>query len=82
MRGKVIDALFAWVATEPDGGEGVCAASMPSPVDGSPMMMPLVGADLERMRSLRDFAEMTRKLTGRSVRLVKFSHHEDLEILP
>ena len=82
MSGKAIDALFAWVATKPDGGEGLCAASLPGPIDGRPMMMPLVGADLDRMRSLRDFAEMTRKLTGRPVRLVKFSHHEDLEILP
>jgi hypothetical protein len=25
---QIIDALYAWVATEPDGGEGLCGASM------------------------------------------------------
>lgn len=26
--GQTIDALYAWVATEPDGGEGVCSAQI------------------------------------------------------
>ena len=79
--GQSIDALYAWVATEPDGGEGLCAASLPSPVNGRMMMMPLIGADLDRIKSLRDYAEMTRKLTGYPVRLVRFSRRDDLEVL-
>lgn len=81
-KSQTIDALYAWVATAPDGGEGVCGASMPSPIDGRMMMVPLVGADLDRVKSLRDYAETTRKLTGYPVRLVRFAHREDIEVLP
>lgn len=75
-KGQSIDALYAWVATEPDGGEGVCAGSI------GDMMMPLVGADIDRVKSLRGFAEHTRALTGYPVRLVRFSQRDDLEVLP
>jgi hypothetical protein len=76
-QGLTIDALYAWVATEPDGGEGVCAMNIPG--FG---MTPLVGADMDRIKSLRPFAEQARKLTGYPVRLVRFSRRDDLEILP
>ena len=72
-----IDALYAWVAQEPDGGEGVCSADF-----GANLHMPLVGADIERMKSLRDHAEFVRRMTGYPVRLVRFGRREDLEELP
>jgi len=78
MKGQRIDALYAWVATEPDGGEGVAAMNIPS-LGG---MMPLVGADLDRMKSLRIWAEQVRELSGCPMRLVRFSFREDMEILP
>ena len=43
--------------------------------------MPLVGADLDRIRSLRDYAVMTQRLTGYPVHLVRYSRREDLEKL-
>lgn len=75
---RSIDALYAWVATEKDGGEGVCGAF----IAGLGGMVPLVGADRERVDSLRPYAELTRKTTGCPVRLVRFSRREDLEALP
>jgi len=77
-RGKSIDALYAWVATDPDGGEGVCGANIP----GLGGMVPLVGADMDRVKSLRPFAEATRAASAYPVRLVRFSRRDDLELLP
>lgn len=76
--GQSIDALYAWIATEPDGGEGVIAAVLP----GIPGITPLIGADMDRIRSYRTFAMMARAETGYPVRLVRFSRRDDLEILP
>lgn len=72
---KTIDAIYAWVATEPDGGEGVCAT------DIGGIMMPLIGADRERIESLRRHADSISALTGCPVRLVRFSRRDDLEVL-
>lgn len=73
---KTIDALYAWVVTEPDGGEGVGSALLGG------THYPLVGADVDRMKSLREFAETIRRATGYPVRLVRFGAREDLEVLP
>jgi hypothetical protein len=67
--------LYAWVATEPDGGEGVCSAQI------GDIHFPLVGADMDRMKSVRDFAEIAHRATGYPVRLVRFSRRENLEEL-
>jgi len=75
MTAKTIDAIYAWIATEPDGGEGVCSAQMGN------MHMPLVGADMDRIKSLRRFAEIAHQFSGYPVRLVRFSKREDLEEL-
>ena len=50
-RGERIEALYAWVATEPDGGEGVCSMQI------GEVHMPIVGADMERVESLRQDLE-------------------------
>jgi len=70
-----IDALYAWVAVEPDGGEGVCSAQL------GDVHMPLVGADMDRMKSLREHAEYIHRITGCPVKLVRFGRHADLEEL-
>jgi hypothetical protein len=74
--GQSIDAIYAWVATEPNGGEGICSAQIGS------LHMPLIGADMDRIKSLRSRAEMVRRITGYPVRLVRFSARDDLEVLP
>lgn len=73
--GQTIDALYAWVATEPDGGEGVCSALI------GDTHYPLVGADMDRIKSYRQHAELIHRTTGYPVRLVRFSRRDDLEIL-
>jgi hypothetical protein len=77
-QGMAIEAIYAWVVTEPDGGEGVAGANIPS-LGG---MVPLVGADMDRIKSLRPYAEELRELSGYPVRLVRFGSREDLEVLP
>jgi hypothetical protein len=72
---KTIDALYAWIATEPDGGEGVCSARI------GDTHLPLVGANIDRVKSLRGYAELVRHATGYPIRLARFSHREDLEDL-
>ncbi len=71
-----IDALYAWICEEPDGSEGVLNAQL------GDSNVPLVGATMDRMKSLRFFAEAIRLQTGYPVRLVRFGSREDLEILP
>jgi hypothetical protein len=73
---QTIDALYAWVATEPSGDEGVCSMQLGA------VHMPLIGADMDRVKSLREHAELVRQATGYPVRLVRFSRREDLEELP
>jgi hypothetical protein len=73
--GQTIDALYAWVATAPGGGEGVCSAQI------GDIHMPLIGADIDRIKSVRQYAEMAHRATGYPVRLVRFSYREDLEEL-
>lgn len=77
-KGQKIEKLYAWVATEPGGGEGVCGMSIPE-LGG---MVPLVGADRARIESLRPYAEQTRKASGYPIRLVEFSTRIDGEVLP
>jgi hypothetical protein len=66
-EGQAIERLYAWIATEPDGGEGVCACL----VGG--VNMPLIGADLARVESLRPQARAVMLSAGCPVRLVEFS---------
>ncbi len=68
-----IEEMYAFVAedTGPDD-EGVVAMS----VGG--VMMPMVGADMARVESLRPIAENISKRTGKKVKLLRFTQREDL----
>lgn len=77
-KGQKIEKLYAWIATEADGGEGVCA--MAAPTLGG--IVPLVGADRARIESYRPYAEQVRKASGFPVRMVEFSTRIDGEELP
>ena len=72
---KKITELFAWVCTEADGGEGIPAASLGG------MPFPLIGADQERIQSLRPYAEDAAYRLGLPVKLMRFTGGEVLEIL-
>lgn len=77
---KKVDAIYAWIATEPDGGEGICA--MEIVLDERPMFTPLIGCDMDRVESLREMAVQIREKSGCPVRLVRFAGPlETLEVL-
>jgi hypothetical protein len=73
---QTIDALYAWVATNPDGNEGICSVI----VDGR--HTPMVFGSLRVANLARRDIEALRLATGVPVRLVRFSRREDLEELP
>lgn len=75
MEPNKITELYAWVCTEPDGGEGIPAANLGG------MPMPLVGADKARIESLRPYAEDVAYQLGLPVKLVRFTNMEVLEHL-
>jgi hypothetical protein len=76
-RGKRIERIYAWICTEPDGTEGIPAVEGPS----IGQVMPLVGADRERIESFRAEAVAVARGMGLPVRLVCFENLVELERL-
>lgn len=72
-----IDVLYAYIVADkaPDD-EGVPAVQMP---DG--MIMPLMGADMPRVDSVRRIAQSVADREGKPIKLVKFTNPEVIEIL-
>lgn len=71
----VIEHMYAYVSIDAmDGSEGIIGFRTR---EG---WMPMVGADLARMESLRDRAELAAQETNQTVRLVRFSVREVLEV--
>lgn len=70
---QIITELYAWVCTEPDGSEGIPAVKVGN------MVMPLVGADRERVESHREAAVEVANRQGFAIRLVRFSQTEIIE---
>jgi hypothetical protein len=71
-----IERIYAWIARDPgDGTEGVIAW----PMDG--MMMPLLGADMERVTSLEKLAEVAGRARGVPVKLVRFERAETIRTI-
>lgn len=64
-----MEKLYAWIAQEPDGGEGVITSHLPGMVG----MMPLVGGERALVESYRPHAAMFARVTGYPVRLKVFS---------
>lgn len=64
--GQKIEKIYAWVATEEDGGEGILGVQL------TDVFMPLVGADLERMESFRGYATAIGRVSNRPVALKVF----------
>lgn len=72
-----IEEIIAFVVTEPNGDEGIPAFG---PVNG--MMMPLVGADEDRIKSLQPKAEEIAEAAGLPLKLVKFRKESEEWIHP
>jgi len=75
--GQKIERLYAWIATEKDGGEGLCAM-----ISENGLTIPLIGADMERIESLRDKAQEVARMSRCPVRLVEFSQRRVVEDQP
>lgn len=67
---QLVTELWAWIATEENGGEGLAACGMT--LHGEPYFMPLIGADEERIRALEPQAMHVAAVTGRPVTLKRF----------
>ncbi len=62
-----ITRLYAWIAEEPDGGEGVVGGDLPGMG-----WTPLIGADRARIESYRRVAEQFASVSGYPIRLKVF----------
>jgi hypothetical protein len=76
--GMPITDLFAWVATEANGGQVVASAWLPVLA----CSVALASPDLVLVRSWRCHAEDYRNATGCAVRLMRYSLAEGLEEIP
>lgn len=70
-----IDTLFAFIAVDDDGSEGVMAFMSP---EG---WMPMVGADEARINSLKPIAQQMSSWTKKQVVLTRFTAREDVELI-
>lgn len=69
--GNRVTEMFAYIAVDDDGDEGICAFY--SPAMGG--MLPMVGADMARMQSLRPMAEILARVqpAGHAIYLIRFA---------
>jgi hypothetical protein len=75
VTGQRIERLYAYVAVEADGGEGVAAWRGP----GMLGLMPMIGADQQRVRALRPEAQKVAAELGRPIILCRFERRVELE---
>lgn len=69
-----IEVVYAFIATDTDGSEGI-----PAFVAENNLVMPMVGADMDRVETLRPIAEEMALMKGIVITLAKFDNREDLE---
>lgn len=72
----VVQSIYAFVSKDDSGDEGIVAAPMPN---GG--ILPLLGADMDRIRSLWPYAQMAANMRGHEVKLAIFSVRTDVETL-
>jgi len=77
-----IEEMYAFIAadTGPDD-EGLIAVPSETDQDGTSVWLPLIGADMERVDSLRELARGIGREAGTKVTLVRFSNRQDVEII-
>lgn len=73
--GFVIRDVYVFVAVHADGDEGVPA------VDLGGTMMPLIAADPVRLEELRPLAARIARLSGKPLKLVRFTTREEIETI-
>ena len=73
-----IEEMYAYITHEPGDPDDEGVTAMVVPGVGSAAM---VGADMERMMSLKSIAQKMATITGQTIRLVKFSVKTELETI-
>lgn len=74
-----IEQMYAFVALDPeDDTEGIIGFQA---APGPSGMMPMVGADMERVDDLRPMAQAIATRTGLQVRLLRFEVRTELEVI-
>lgn len=72
---RKIKEVYMFIS-EDSKGEGICAVQMGN--DDDMIMMPLIGADKERIESLEKYAAFLAKKEGKRIKLIKLTQREDL----
>ena len=70
-----IDKLYAFVAVDSQGNEGVCAFM------AGRSWMPMVAADSARIKSLYPIAQQISRESNQTIRLIEFSTRKQLDII-
>jgi hypothetical protein len=76
MEKLKIEKMFAFIAIDEEGNEGVTAFQ-----DKRGVWLPLVGADWARVNSLKEIAQEIAKASGQKITLVEFSVRKEIEVL-
>lgn len=74
-KSQTIDNIYAFVATEDDGSEGITG------FQHNNTWMPMVCADVARLESLRPIAHQIAKQTGKPIKLIHFSVRTEVETI-
>ncbi len=76
MKGQLrIEEMFAFVALDADGSEGVTAFRTGT------SWMPMVGADVTRVEQLMPKAQAVANLTGKTIKVLKFNRRRQVDQL-
>lgn len=76
MMPLIIEKLYAWVAEEDDGQQGVIAFICHDGVH-----LPLIGADMARIESFRSYVEQLAHEHKKKIFLMEFSAKKTLETI-
>lgn len=72
---NTIPELYAFIADEPQGEGGICAADLGG------TLMPLVTGNPANLDAMRGFAQQIADASGLQVKLVRYTVREDLEVI-
>lgn len=77
-----IAEMYAFIVEDAGPDDEGVAAMQVGPPGGPFCWMPLVGADMARVESLRPIAQRLSRQTGKPLKLIRFTHREEVDILP
>ena len=74
MEHETIDTVYAFIANDEDGSEGI-----PAFVAENNLVMPMIAADMDRVETLRPIAEEMAMMKNIVITLAQFDQRTDLE---